>query len=118
MKTMQRCLAVQNSTLHYLLTRLRVCLGALTPLVVVLLWAGLAAPTHAAITYDAVSSASAGTVSSFSWVHTVGSGNDRMLVVGIAAERTSDQWAASVTYGAQSMTLVPGSQASQSAPYN
>ncbi len=78
-----------------------------------------------AITFDAASAGTAGTggaVSTVVWSHTVGdSGPDRMLVVGVAAERTSDAFPTSVTYGSQSLTKAVGSSANQSpvvAPIN
>jgi autotransporter-associated beta strand protein len=80
----------------------------------------LSAPSAlAAITFDAASSASGANPSSVvSWSHTVGAGDNRMLVVGVAAERNADQFPTSVTFGSQSLTKVTGSSASQGTPYN
>ncbi len=81
------------------------------------LFALAAGNTSAQITFDAASAGTAGTgtaVSTVTWSHTVGdSGPDRMLVVGVAAERTSDPFPASVTFGSQPLTKVTGSRANQ-----
>ncbi|MCX6872374.1 MAG: hypothetical protein NTW21_00980, partial [Verrucomicrobia bacterium] len=45
---------------------------------------------RAAITYDNKSSASQGAGASIAWSHPVGTGADRMLVVGIATESTAN----------------------------
>jgi hypothetical protein len=67
----------------------------------------------AAITFDAASSATAANPSDVvSWSHTVGSGDNRMLVVEVAAERNADQFPTTVTFGLQSLTRVTGSSAS------
>ena len=84
-----------------------ICAGALLALT------ALNAP--AAITFDAASTGSAANPSSsVAWSHTVGSGNDRMLVVGVVAEHNADQYATTVTYGTQSLTKVTGSAATGS----
>jgi len=77
--------------------RARVALGALLLLVV-------ASPAAAGIVFDSQASAStgAGTSTTSSWSHTVGSGSNRVLVVGIS-DRTNSM-ATSVTYGAQALT--------------
>jgi hypothetical protein len=76
----------------------------------------------AAISFDAASSQSAGAGASIAWSHTVGSGNDRMLVVGVASESggSTNSLVTGVTYGAQSLTQVPGSRAVEfsSSTYN
>lgn len=66
---------------------------------------------EAAITLDAVSSSGAGTGSTLTWAHTVGSGPYRMLVVGVGVESTPDQPAVAVTYGSQSLSRVSNSRA-------
>ena len=76
----------------------------------------LAPAARASITFDAQSSAgSTNTAPSVapnvSWFHTVGSGADRMLVVGVTAESTPDVIVTSVTFGGLALTNVPGSRA-------
>ncbi|MHC4739148.1 MAG: beta strand repeat-containing protein [Planctomycetota bacterium] len=66
------------------------------------------------IEFDNVSSnAEKGYSTTLSWSHTVGSGSDRILIVGIAGEDSSesDLVISSVTYGSANMTLVSGSSA-------
>jgi hypothetical protein len=68
------------------------------------------------IQYDAVSSASSGSASTtLSWSHTVGSGDNRLLVVGLVSEddTPADQIISSVKFNSVSMTLVPGSTKSR-----
>ena len=72
----------------------------------------------AAITFDAASSATAGAnATTIAWSHTVGGvGPDRMLVVSVAIETTTtDRPVSTVTYGAQSLTLVTGSRVANGA---
>ena len=70
------------------------CAGAVLALAALFALAALNAT--AAITFDAASTGSgANPASSVSWSHPVGSGNDRMLLVGVVAERNADQSAAS-----------------------
>ncbi len=54
--------------------------------------------------------------SSFSWSHTIGDGNDRVLVVGLAIQDvgTVDMNVASITYDGVSMTATPNSIATES----
>jgi beta-glucosidase len=65
------------------------------------------------IEFDSASSASdsVSEMSTLSWSHTVGSGQDRALVVGLAGEDSSsdDLVVSSVTYNGISMSPVPGS---------
>jgi hypothetical protein len=66
------------------------------------------------IEFDNVSSnAEKGYSTTLSWSHTVGTGSDRILIVGIAGEDSSesDLVISSVTYGSANMTLVSGSSA-------
>ncbi|MFZ0034386.1 MAG: hypothetical protein WAK60_05305, partial [Sedimentisphaerales bacterium] len=68
------------------------------------------------IQYDAASSAySASAGTTLSWSHTVGSGNNRLLVVSIVSKDStpSDQIISSVKFNSVSMTLVPGSTKSR-----
>ncbi|MCX6874469.1 MAG: hypothetical protein NTW21_11795, partial [Verrucomicrobia bacterium] len=82
---------------------------ALAAAVTVGLGAGSA---QAAITRDAATSASlGGGNSSVAWPHTVGAGADRMLVVGVTTESNPDRTVASVTFGTQALTQVPGARA-------
>ena len=82
----------------------------------------LAIPARAAISFDAASSGSAGAGATCSWSHAVGSGSNRMLVVGVASESgtSTNSLVTGVTYGAQTMTRVTGSRASTlaSSTYN
>jgi hypothetical protein len=69
---------------------------------------------NAAIGFDNASFGTSGSEPAgptLSWSHTVGSGNNRILVVGIAAEDDSvnDLVISSVTYGGANMSLVAGS---------
>lgn len=87
--------------------------------VVVALGVLTAFSVKADITFDAASSATAGAnATSVVWAHTVspdplGSG---MLVVSVAIETTTtDRPVTSVTYGSQSLTLVPGSRSANGA---
>ncbi len=71
---------------------------------------------HAAITFDSASGAastSTGTTS-IAWSHTIGSGTDRFLLVGVAVEdaTTTDANVTSVTYNGVGLTAVPGSKVS------
>jgi beta-glucosidase len=65
------------------------------------------------IEFDSTSSASdsVSETSTLSWSHTVGSGQDRALVVGLAGEdsNSGDLVVSSVTYNGNSMSPVPGS---------
>ncbi|MHC4738551.1 MAG: beta strand repeat-containing protein, partial [Planctomycetota bacterium] len=68
----------------------------------------------APIEFDNVSSnAVTGASTTLSWSHTVGTGSDRILIVGIAGEDgdESDLIISSVTYGSANMTFVSGSSA-------
>ncbi|MHC4620690.1 MAG: PASTA domain-containing protein, partial [Planctomycetota bacterium] len=72
----------------------------------------LAAEADASIQFDAVSSTSDAAVSAtLSWQHTIGGGNKRLLVVGLACEDASEpnSAVAGVTYNGVSMTEVAGS---------
>ncbi len=71
-------------------------------------------PAVADIAYDNVSDAKSNASGKvLSWSHTVGSGENRVLVVGIAGEDTSsgDLTISSVKYGSAGLTLVGGSTA-------
>jgi hypothetical protein len=76
-----------------------------------------AAATPDTITFDANTSASSGTAgTTLSWSHTVGSGNNRMLIVESATEDTdwSDATIKSVTYGStNNLMAVKGSSKRQ-----
>ena len=68
----------------------------------------------AAIMFDAAASGgvAGGTgVASVAWQHTVGLGANRMLVVGVTTESTTDSFATGVTFGTQAFTKVTGSRA-------
>ncbi len=74
----------------------------------------------AAIEYDSVGSNASGTDgTTLSWSHTVGSGSNRILVVGVAAEDSSstDLNISSVTYGGTAMTLVANSTRTEGTTY-
>jgi len=68
------------------------------------------------ITFDAATSASSSTAgTTLSWSHTVGSGNNRVLVVGIVTKDStaSDQIISSVKFNGVNMTAVTGSTKSR-----
>ncbi|MCX6873129.1 MAG: hypothetical protein NTW21_04885, partial [Verrucomicrobia bacterium] len=65
-------------------------------------------------TYDNKSSASQGAGASIAWSHPVGTGADRMLVVGIATESTANVTVTGVSFGVtspQAFTQVTGARA-------
>ncbi|MCX6879992.1 MAG: fibronectin type III domain-containing protein [Verrucomicrobia bacterium] len=78
-----------------------------------------AGSARGAITFDAQSSAgSAAAPASVSWFHTVGTGTDRMLVVGITTESSTNVAATSVTFGGTPLAPVTGGRAfSTNTPY-
>ncbi len=55
-----------------------------------------------AITFDSASNTAGNAVSSLTWSHTVGAGNDRILIVGVSIRGNGT--VTSVTYGAQTFT--------------
>ena len=66
----------------------------------------------AEITFDATSSTGSGSASTtLAWSHTVGTGSNRILVVGCAGKdgSTSDIVVSSVTYGSANLSMVSGS---------
>src|SRR5262245_48032025 len=65
------------------------------------------------ITFDASSTGKANTTSTLSWTHTVGGGNNRLLVVGVATEANpiaGNSNVTGITYGGVAMTHVAGGQ--------
>ncbi len=56
-----------------------------------------------AITFDSASNAIGNAVSSLTWAHTVGAGNNRILVVGVSIRSNGN--ATGVTYAGQALTL-------------
>src|SRR4029453_14731686 len=58
----------------------------------------------AGIAFDAESSCAPGNGASFTWSHTVGSGNDRLLLVGLSLAPRQNQKVQSVTYNGQPLT--------------
>jgi hypothetical protein len=74
------------------------------------------AATADTIAFDAASSASGSSAATtLSWSHTVGSGNNRVLVVGVVAEDSvvADQIISSVKFNGVNMTAVSGSTKSR-----
>ncbi len=71
-------------------------------------------PAAAAISFDAASRAATTTTgrTSLSWSHTIGSGTDRVLVVGVAVEdaNTTDANVTSVRYNGVALIAVPNSK--------
>src|SRR4051812_48768267 len=69
--------------------------------------------TSAAIAFDAAAGTSATNAAAVSWSHTVGTGTNNVLIVGLAMEDTSTASLAvnSITYNGVAMTLVPSSTA-------
>ncbi len=63
---------------------------------------------HAAITVDSTSSAYSPSTSAttLSWSHTVGTGNNRILVVGISIRDTNTNYVTGVTYGGSTLTNI------------
>ncbi|HKB08602.1 MAG TPA: DUF11 domain-containing protein, partial [Candidatus Polarisedimenticolia bacterium] len=59
-----------------------------------------------AITFDSASNTVGLNVNSLTWAHTVGSGNDRILVVGVSIRGNAT--ATGVTYGGQALTFAGG----------
>jgi hypothetical protein len=77
-------------------------------------WSFTTAAAAADIEFDAVSSNSSNVNgTTLSWSHTIGSGDDRILIVGISGEdsSSSDLSISSVKYNNVSMSLVTGSSA-------
>src|SRR5713226_4205029 len=62
-----------------------------------------AAAAHAAIAVDSVSSSSGQIVNSLTWAHTVGTGADRVLVVGVTI-RDGNVSVSAITYGGTALT--------------
>lgn len=60
------------------------------------------------IAFDAASSSNtgAGQAGSLTWSHTVSSGNNRILIVGVSIRNSSSQTVGSVTYGGTGLTFV------------
>ena len=67
----------------------------------------------AAITFDSAATKAVTNAASASWSHTIGSGTNRVLIVGLATEDTSTTSLAvsSITYNGVAMTAVPSSTA-------
>ncbi|MFW6155499.1 MAG: PKD domain-containing protein, partial [Planctomycetota bacterium] len=65
------------------------------------------------IAFDAATCAADTSTASLSWTHTIGAGDDRLLVVGVENEDevAADMVVSAVTYDGIAMTLVDGSQA-------
>jgi hypothetical protein len=72
-----------------------------------------AVSASAAISYDAVASRTATNAASASWTHTVGTGTDRILIVGLATEDTSTSVlnVSAITCNGVAMTAVSNSTA-------
>ena len=66
------------------------------------------------ILYDNSASAGTTTSSTITWSHTIGAGSNRMLVVGVSLQGSTQPTATAVTYGGVSMTKVLSKQASNS----
>jgi len=66
-------------------------------------WTQNAKASISAITYDAKSSDSSSSTSSLSWSHTIGSGPNRILIVGVS---TYSQTVSSVTYDGTGLTSI------------
>src|SRR5436190_13952730 len=70
-------------------------------------------PARAAIAFDSAVSKSTINAASVTWSHTVGTGTNRVLIVGLSTEDTSSTVlnVASITYNGVAMTAVSGSAA-------
>src|SRR5262245_61235064 len=70
-------------------------------------------PAVAAIAFDSAVSKATVNAASVTWSHTVGTGTNRVLVVGLSTEDTSSTVlnVASITYNGVAMTAVSGSAA-------
>src|SRR5438445_566690 len=60
----------------------------------------------AGIAFDAASAWASGNSAGFTWAHTVSSGNDRLLLVGLSLAPRQNQKVQSVTFNGQSLTRV------------
>src|SRR5437870_5275012 len=60
----------------------------------------------AGIAFDAASACASGNSAGFTWAHTVSSGNDRLLLVGLSLAPRQNQKVQSVTFNGQSLTRV------------
>ena len=60
----------------------------------------------AGICFDAVSSSTPATGISFTWSHTVGTGGNRILIVGVSIRNSSSQTVAGVTYAGAPLTNI------------
>jgi hypothetical protein len=63
-----------------------------------------AVPTALPVAIDAVTTCTDGSSSSFTWAHTVGSGSNRLLLVGVSLSQFNSASVTSVTYGGQGLT--------------
>jgi hypothetical protein len=58
------------------------------------------------VTFDAASACTPGNDTSFTWSHTVGNGNERLLLVGLSLAPRLNQKVQTILYGGQPLTLV------------
>ena len=84
-----------------------IAIGAIGIAVLVLF--GFSIFASAALTLDASSSTSGAAVSSLTWSHTVGSGDERILIVGVSLRKNS-QSVSNITYGGVGGFTLIGSQ--------
>jgi pectate lyase len=100
----------QNMNAFPLLQRFRQRVLGLGVLVLALAYVN---PAAGAIAFDSAVSKSAVNAASVSWSHTVGSGSNTVLVVGLSTEDTSSSVlnVASIIYNGVAMTAVPNSAA-------
>src|SRR6185369_15578857 len=82
----------------------------LAPLASVLFLFAAAQSTSAAIAFDAAATKTVTNAASASWSHTVGSGSDRVLIVGLTLEDTSTSVlnVSAITCNGTAMTAVSG----------
>ncbi|MCX6876287.1 MAG: hypothetical protein NTW21_21140 [Verrucomicrobia bacterium] len=89
---------------------MRIALNYFALMVAVAAGLGVAPASRASITFDAASSASQGTGATIEWSHAVGTGTDRMLVVGITTESNPDVTVTGAAFGAQALAPVAGAR--------
>ncbi len=85
----------------------------LAPFAAVIAAAFGASSAPAAIAFDSVATKTATNAASVTWSHTVGTGADRVLIVGLATEDTSSTVlnVSAITYGGVALTAASGSAA-------
>ncbi|MBI4848420.1 MAG: Ig-like domain-containing protein, partial [Nitrospirae bacterium] len=76
----------------------------MAPLIIFMFILGAVGSTFAAIAVDGTATNSSSTTSTVSWSHTVGTGSNRLLVVGVSFDARNSNTVSSVTYGGTALT--------------